>query len=425
MSPSVDLADRTDRPASEAIPSRKFGERQVPSLEVLKELTARNPVSYPLSTEVIKKIPVYDLAKYDIDEGAVYDLTKHDIEDEPMEDLSERLMDEWHHIILSGPGVYILRNFVRNPSLIRKVNKVFDRIIDAEREASKGDHFAAKGHNSRIWNSFQKHAEQDPESFVQYYSNPWLAKVCKSWLGPMYQVTAQVNIVHPGCTPQTVHRDYHLGFQNDTCSRAFPKTMHIASQHLTLQGAIAHSNMPSESGPTRFLPFSQVLEDGFLAYRQRDFATYFDENWVSAPLLEGDAVFFNPLLFHAAGKNDTTDIQRSANLLQISSAFGRTMESIDTVGIIKKTLPYIIKMHRDEDGDFELSPEVAAVVHAVAAGYAFPTNLDRRLPQEHSRTPESEQELLWKAIGAGWSEDRIMSQLRQMKRESSSLTKLN
>ena len=32
----------------------------------------------------------------------------------------------------------------------------------------------------------------------------------------------------------------------------------------------------------------------------------------------GDAVFFNPALFHAAGTNRTTDVDRMANLLQVS-----------------------------------------------------------------------------------------------------------
>ena len=36
---------------------------------------------------------------------------------------------------------------------------------------------------------------------------------CEAWLGPNYQMTAQVNLVHPGGDFQQAHRDYHLGFQ--------------------------------------------------------------------------------------------------------------------------------------------------------------------------------------------------------------------
>lgn len=35
-------------------------------------------------------------------------------------------------------------------------------------------------------------------------------------------------------------------------------------------------------------------------------------------LCKGDAVFFNPAVFHAAGRNTSTGIQRMANLLQVS-----------------------------------------------------------------------------------------------------------
>ena len=49
---------------------------------------------------------------------------------------------------------------------------------------------------------------------------------------------------------------------------------------------------------------------------------------IAGHLRKGDAVFFNPALIHAAGENRSEGIQRMANLLQVSSAFGRAMESI-------------------------------------------------------------------------------------------------
>ena len=55
-------------------------------------------------------------------------------------------------------------------------------------------------------------------------------------------------------------------------------------------------------------------------------STYFAEHHVQLPLRKGDAVFFNPALYHGAGANISTDIRRMANLLQISSPFGRAME---------------------------------------------------------------------------------------------------
>src|SRR5699024_12588916 len=88
-------------------------------------------------------------------------------------------------------------------------------------------------------------------------------------------------------------------------------------------------SMPVESGPTLYLPYSQQYEPGFLAVVREEFQRYFTENHVQLPLAAGDAVFFNPALFHAAGSNRSADIRRMANLLQISSAFGRARGVLD------------------------------------------------------------------------------------------------
>jgi ectoine hydroxylase-related dioxygenase (phytanoyl-CoA dioxygenase family) len=98
---------------------------------------------------------------------------------------------------------------------------------------------------------------------------------------------------------------------------------------------VAHSDMPVINGPTQLLAFSQMFEEGYMAYRIPKFQEYFLEKYVSVALDKGDGSFFNPALFHAAGQYDSADIQRSANLLQISSAFGKPMETIDTYPLVK------------------------------------------------------------------------------------------
>ena len=50
-------------------------------------------------------------------------------------------------------------------------------------------------------------------------------------------------------------------------------------------------------------------------------------------------MFFNPALFHAAGTNRSKDVRRIANLLQVSSAFGRAMESVDRLKMSLKLYP--------------------------------------------------------------------------------------
>jgi ectoine hydroxylase-related dioxygenase (phytanoyl-CoA dioxygenase family) len=383
---------------------------QPPSLVSFQKLCSQSTCAelYPHASAVASNIPIYDMPSLPTDAESI-----------------DRVQDEWHHILLSGPGVVVLRHFYTDMALLERVNDVFSAIIDREEAAaaastnggSKGDHFAAAGKNSRIWNSFQKHADQDPASFVPYYSNPWLRRVCECWLGPAYQVTAQVNLVRPGGRPQVSHRDYHLGFQTaESCSR-FPKATQVASQFLTLQGAVAHCAMPLDSGPTRFLPFSQTFDEGFMAYRLKEFQEYFDRSWVSVALEMGDAVFFNPALFHAAGENKTSDVERSANLLQISSAFGRTMESIDTATVISKCWDDVRRLYA-EIGNKAEAEEIRAILTAIGEGYPFPTNLDRRPPAPGGMAPESETDVLQRGLQEGWNTDKVVYAIMAIRKDS-------
>jgi ectoine hydroxylase-related dioxygenase (phytanoyl-CoA dioxygenase family) len=89
---------------------------------------------------------------------------------------------------------------------------------------------------------------------VHYYNNLLMSAVSRAWLGPHYQLTAQVNSSHPGSAAQDPHCDYHLGFRSNEEVALFPTHAHRMSQFLTLQGAVAHVGMPLEAGPTTFLP---------------------------------------------------------------------------------------------------------------------------------------------------------------------------
>ncbi|KAJ6002759.1 hypothetical protein N7451_005306 [Penicillium sp. IBT 35674x] len=389
-----------------SIPSRLY---EIESLQIddFKQICSRtiDKSTYPLAYAVERNVPIYDLPAPDAQSVTA--------------DTIARLQDEWHHILHTGPGIFVLRNMyapTRYGSVLSATNAAFDQIIAKERASnvSKGDHFAAGGTNDRIWNAFQKHGEEDPASFLAYYSNPWLATVCNAWLGPGYRVTAQVNAVHPGGAAQKAHRDYHLGFlEEDACVR-YPASTQLTSQFLTLQGAVAHTDMPVESGPTRFLPFSQTYQPGYLAWRKPEFRAFFQENYVALPLSLGDGVFFNPALFHAAGENTmdpSNGFRRVANLLQISSAFGKPMESVDSLPLVDKTWDELSKRYATAGSlaDSDLDPgrhslaqrEIKAFVQAVGEGYPFPTNLDRRPPAPSGMAPESEQDLLVRGAERG------------------------
>jgi ectoine hydroxylase-related dioxygenase (phytanoyl-CoA dioxygenase family) len=357
------------------------------------------PSTYPLAAEIQKNVPIYNALDFDLkDDKRV-----------------EALRDELFHVLYNGPGVYVLKNFFTDMDVLDSANAAFATIIETElgeSNGAKGDHFAPASANSRIWNSFSKYCLQDPESFVEYYSNPLFRLVSEAYLGPAYRITTQLNVVKPGGKPQVCHRDYHLGFQTKKDVARWPKPMHDASRLLTLQGAVAHSDMPLESGPTRLLPFSQGFGAGFMAYRQEEFNEYFLQNYVALPLEKGDALFFSPALFHAAGENKTLDVERSANLIQVSSAFGKTMESVDSLPLVEKSWELLAEKHAREG----MSRELDALVGAIAEGYPFPTNLDRRPPAPGGMAPESEQDVLRRALSEGWKREKVLEELAAMRK---------
>lgn len=310
--------------------------------------------------------------------------------------------------LLDGPGIVVLAGAFDDPWVIDRATWQFEAIIAAQRAAggTAGDHFAADGQNDRIWNALEKLALRAPEVFADYYANDLIAAACQAWLGPGYQVTSQVNVVNPGGAAQQVHRDYHLGFASSTQAARFPAHVHRLSPVLTLQGAVAHTDMPAETGPTMYLPHSQKYLPGYLAWRQPEFREYFEACRIQLPLRKGDAVFFNPAVFHAAGANRTGDVRRMANLLQISSAFGRAMEAVDRAAMSVALCPALQAMA--DDG---ASPAaVANVIAACADGYPFPANLDSDQPAD-GHAPPTQADILARAVAERWPRRQLEAEL--------------
>jgi ectoine hydroxylase-related dioxygenase (phytanoyl-CoA dioxygenase family) len=161
------------------------------------------------------------------------------------------------------------------------------------------------------------------------------------------------------------------------------------------------------------LPFSQLFPEGYMAYRRAEFRAFFEAHAVQLPLAKGDALFFNPALFHAAGENRSADIQRMANLLQVSSAFGRAMESVDRLGMSKALYPALRRLR--DDGALS-GPQVEAAIAAAAEGYSFPTNLDSD-PPEGGLAPETQAGLMQRALDEAMAPEALADALdAQMRR---------
>ncbi|TKV62034.1 phytanoyl-CoA dioxygenase [Nakamurella flava] len=311
-----------------------------------------------------------------------------------------------------GPGIVVFKRAF-DPDLIDRATAAFFDLLAEEKKAgfAAGDHFAKPGANDRVWNALEKLAVSDPALFAEYFANDYVALASGAWLGPNYQMTAALNIVNPGGQAQVPHRDYHLGFMPLETAAAFPAHVHRLSPVLTLQGAVAHCDMPVETGPTLYLPHSHKYLPGYLAFSLPEFQDYFRQNYVQQDLEKGDAVFFNPGLMHGAGTNQTADVKRMANLLQVSSAFGRAMETVDTARVSKAVYPTLLEKSRTAEAS---GPETARwidnVVTVAAEGYPYPTNLDRDHPIG-AMNPESQADLLRRALRESWAPEQLNAEV--------------
>lgn len=95
----------------------------------------------------------------------------------------------------------------------------------------------------------------------------------------------------------------------------------------------------------------------------------------------------------AAGTDRSAGVRRTANLLQVSSAFGRAMESVDRARVRRAVDPHLGTAHEH-------------AIAAAAEGYPFPTDLDRDPPVD-GRSPPSRADLVRRAVAEGWPVDRF------------------
>ena len=87
-----------------------------------------------------------------------------------------------------------------------------------------------------------------------------------------------------------------------------------------------------------------------------------------------------------------------ANLLQVSSAFGRAMETVDRAAMCRALFPVLLQHKASGTPAVELDNVIAAS----AEGYAFPTNLDQDQPID-GLAPQTQADLVRQALAEEWT----------------------
>ena len=112
---------------------------------------------------------------------------------------------------------------------------------------------------------------------------------------------------------------------------------------------------------------------------------------------------------HGAGSNRTTDRFRMANLLQVSSAFGRAMEAIDRTRMTLALYPDLARLRAEGR---VTQAEVDNAIAAAAEGYAFPTNLDTD-PPLGGLAPKTQAALTREALRNATAPDAFAALIRE------------
>lgn len=142
-------------------PSRFFSKDHTASLEEFRDLCSQQVTTEhrcPMPSAVTSNIPTYDLPSQF-----------------PTPESLNALQDEWNLILLSGPGVFVVKKLYKDFGLIDRVNEIYTSLIAFEKAVSngqRGDCFSSAGLNSRFWSSLFKHCAADSEFFAKYYLNP-------------------------------------------------------------------------------------------------------------------------------------------------------------------------------------------------------------------------------------------------------------
>jgi len=176
--------------------------------------------------------------------------------------------------------------------------------------------------------------------------------------------------------------------------------VHRLSPVLTPRGAGAHCDMPVETGPTLYLPYSQTCLPGCLATMREDFRAYFAHPRAAA------ACKRRRRLLHSGGLPGRGDepLQRrpphgapSASVLGLWPRHRKRRPRAHE----RRALSRVAEACRRRP---DVWREIANAIAACAEGYAFPTNLDRE-PPIGGLAPQSQQALMAHALAEHWNDE--------------------
>ena len=98
-----------------------------------------------------------------------------------------------------------------------------------------------------------------------------------------------------------------------------------------------------------------------------------------------------------------------ANLTQIGSAFGRTVETVSRQQMSISIFQALQQRRSAKWSD----ADIKNVIAACSEGYPFPTNLDRDSPLK-GLAPQSQADFVWKALCDGESVDQLKKTLNDL-----------
>jgi hypothetical protein len=112
-----------------------------------------NPSSYPLSSDIVHQVVIYDSSK-------LVPLLRG------TQDERYSVMEEIQRCLHTGPGVVVIRDLVPKD--------VVDRAVDVTETINPRDPTSTSPHSHRTFGFTERHAKHDPESFAEYYGNDLL-----------------------------------------------------------------------------------------------------------------------------------------------------------------------------------------------------------------------------------------------------------